>query len=143
MKSKRPFGITILALLLMGISVVFVMSFSLMYSALPAANPSGIAEAVGIRQPNYGAVQDALLLFILFFIGTFISGAGLLRLQEWSRWLLIIQATMSALLVLINNATHALTGAQVLSVIVGVLIVVYLYTARRQMALFDGRERAS
>jgi hypothetical protein len=137
MKSKRPFGITILALLLMGISVVFVVSFGFIYSTLPTANPSGIAEAVGIKQPGYGVVQDALLLFILFFTGAFISGAGLLRLQEWSRWLLIIQATMWASLILIINATRALTGVQVLNVVVSVLIVVYLNQSHVRQAFAE------
>lgn len=122
---KRPFGITILAILLLfgGIIGLCLPTFLLMGSGL-----FGLAGVIGSAVGLVGII--AALLMLIGPILQIVVALGALNLRGWAWWLGIVATGLS----LVGAAIHILNGMPVwptlASVALPIIILVYLLTPR-------------
>ena len=141
-KLERPFGVGVIALLLIAISTVFIALSLLLMLQMPTFRiDPAMAAITGIKQPQSNAMQDALLMGILFFGLSLVAGFGLLQLLNWSRWLVMFQAAYLILSVLVKNLSTPLTGGSILCILLCLSTIFYLNQSHVRQAFSSADRR--
>ena len=141
-KFERPFGVGVIALLLIAISTVFIALSLLLMLQMPTFRIDPAMTAItGIKQTPSNAMQDAVLMGILFFGLSLVAGFGLLQLLNWSRWLVMLQAAYLILSVLVKNLSTPLTGGSILCILLCLSTIFYLNQSHVRQAFSSADRR--
>lgn len=135
MKRERPAGVTVIAVLsvigsifaILGAIAIFG-SLALVNNIPPGTDPELVKQLETVKA-NAGLLNIVAIVTLVTSVAGFVAALGLFRMASWGLWGTIILNAINIILVVLGGG--AIIG---LSNIIGVIVIVYLFTQREKFA---------